>query len=87
MKAFIDNNFNNDNISKKLINRELSEIENKYKLNDNISKYYSNQWFKYLQNKSTNYKYIPINKCTNMQWKFSIDISIKNVTEKANNNL
>lgn len=39
METFIDYNFN-DNISKKRIKRELSEIENKYKLNNSISKYY-----------------------------------------------
>jgi hypothetical protein len=64
METFINYTFH-DNISKKRIKKELSKIEIKYKLDDNISKYYSNQWFKYLQNKSNNYANIPINKCTN----------------------
>ena len=43
MEAFIKYTFH-DNISKKRIKKELSKIEIKYKLDDNISKYYySNQ--------------------------------------------
>ena len=55
MNTFIHYSFN-DNISKKRIRRELSKIEKQYKLDDNISNYYLNQWYKYIQNKSIYYK-------------------------------
>ena len=52
-------------VSKKRILKELSNIEKKYKLNNEISKYFIDQWYKYTENKAICYIDIPINKRTN----------------------